>query len=92
MMRQITFKKFECGIQEMVKAADGRYDLVTKPVCTVEASAMAKSDIRKAIVDAGVPCPRGTEVYCTPVGKVQYKFTTEDLLAIAKERAELPLD
>lgn len=92
MMRQITFKKFECGISEMVKADDGRYDLVTRPVCTVEASSMTKSDVRKAIIEAGTPCPRGTEVYCTPVGKVVYKFTTEDLLAIAKERAELPLD
>ena len=91
-MRQITFKKFDCGICEMVKADDGRYDLVTRYVCTVEASSMTKSDVRKAIIEAGVPCPRGTETYAAPVGKVVYKFTTEDLLAIAKERVELPLD
>lgn len=92
MLRQITFKKFDCGICEMVKADDGRYDLVTRPVCTVEASSMSKSDVRKAIIEAGVPCPRGTETYAAPVGKVVYKFTTEDLLSIAKERVELPLD
>ena len=92
MSRQITFFTFECGFQEMRQAEDGRYDLVRVPVCTVEDSSLTKSDIRKAIMDAGVTCPRGTDVYATKVGKVLYKFSTEALKSICDSREELPLD
>ena len=92
MSRQITFFTFECGIQEMRKAEDGRFDLVRVPVCTVEDSSLTKSDIRKAIIDAGYTCPRGTDVYATKVGKVLYRFTTEALKGICESREELPLD
>ena len=92
MSRQITFFKFECGIQKLERAEDGRYDLVRTPVVTVEDSSMTRSDIRKAIIDAGVECPRGTEVYADKVSKVVYKFTTEALKSIAESREELPLD
>lgn len=89
MMRQITFFKFEVGYKGLVKAEDGRYDEVCTPVCEVEASSMTRTDTRAAIKDAGVDCPRGMDVYARKVGKVQYKFTTEDLMGIAKERVEL---
>lgn len=93
MMRQITFYKFECGTKQMVQADDGRYDLVATPICTVESSSMTKGDIRRAIEDAtGAKLARGTEVYARKMGKVVYKFTTEDLMSIVKEREELPLD
>lgn len=90
-MRQITFYKFKCGIQSMEQAADGRYDLVRKDVCEVEDTHLGKTQIRAAIKAAGVDCPRGTEVYAEKVGRVVYKFETEDLLRIAKSREELPL-
>lgn len=92
MSRQITFFKYECGIQRMEQAADGRYDLVRVPVVTVEDSSMTKTEIRKAIIEAGCDCKRGTEVYATKVGKVVYKFTTDALKSIAESREELPLD
>lgn len=91
MSRQITFYKFECGTKEMKEAADGRYDLVSTPLVTVEESSMTNTQIRKAILDAGFSCPRGTDVYAKKVGKVMYKFTTEKLLEIAEERIELPM-
>ena len=92
MSRQITFYKFEVGIQQMVEAEDGRFDLIRKPVATVEDSSMTKTEIRKAIMEAGAECKRGTEVYATKVGRVVYKFTTEALKSIAESREELPLD
>lgn len=92
MTRQITFFKFEVGIQGMKQAEDGRYDLVRTPVCVVEATSMAKSEIRAAILEAGVSCPRGTDVYADKVGKVRYMFETADLMRICKERQELDLD
>lgn len=92
MSRQITFYRFELGIQSMEQAADGRFDLVRKPVCEVEDSSLTKSDIRKAIMAAGVDCPRGCDVYADKVGRVQYKFTTEALKSVAESREELPLD
>lgn len=91
-MRQITFFKFECGISEMVQAADGRFDLVRRPICEVEATSLTKADIRKAIIDAGEECPRGTDVYADKIGKVVYRFETEDLLRICKEREEIPFE
>lgn len=91
MSRQITFYKFEIGIKQMEQAADGRYDLVKTPVTTVEDSSMTNTQIRAAIKAAGVDCPRGSDVYATKVGKVMYKFTTENLLKIADERIELPM-
>lgn len=90
MMRQITFYKFEIGTRGLVKADDGRYDEVEQVICTAEASSMSRSEIRAAIKDAGYTCPRGTDVFARKVGKVQYKFTTDDLLSIAKERVEVP--
>lgn len=92
MSRQITFFKFECGMKSMEKATDGRYDLVETPCVTVEESSMTNTQIRKAIIDAGFDCPRGTSVYAKKVGKVMYKFTTENLLKIADERIELDMD
>lgn len=92
MSRQITFYMYEVGIQQMVEAEDGRFDLIRKPVTTVEDSSMTKTEIRKAIMEAGVECKRGTEVYATKTGKVVYKFTTEALKSIAESREELPLD
>lgn len=92
MSRQITFFKFECGIREFVQQDADTYKLVSRPVCVVEDSSLTKSDIRKAIIDAGFECPRGTDVYAVKVGKVQYKFTTEALKSICESREELPLD
>ncbi len=92
MSRQITFFNFEVGIQQMVEAEDGRFDLVRKPIAIVEDSSMTKTEIRKAIIDAGVECKRGTEVYATKVGRVVYRFTTEALKSIAESREELPID
>ena len=76
MARQITFFKFEVGIQSLQQAEDGRYDLVRIPVGTVEDTSLTKTDIRKFIMDNGVECKRGTEVYAKKVAKVVYKFTT----------------
>lgn len=92
MSRQITFFKFECGIKEMRQAKDGRFDLVKTPCVTVEDSSMTNTQIRKAIIDAGYSCPRGTEVYADKVGKVLYKFSTEKLLEICDERIELSMN
>ena len=92
MARQITFYKFEVGIQSLEKAEDGRYDLVQTPVGTMEATSLTQSDIRKIIAENGVECKRGIEVYSKKVAKVVYKFTTEKLLEIAESCEELPLD
>lgn len=92
MARQITFYKFVVGTQALKKAEDNRYDLVQTPVGEIEATSLTKTDIRKFIMDNGVECKRGTEVYCKKVAKVVYKFTTENLLEIADSREELPLD
>lgn len=94
MTRQITFYKFEVGTKAFEKVeGDGEmYHLVRKPVTVVEATSMGKSEARKAILDAGAECPRGTEVYWSKVGRVVYRFTTEALLAAAESREELPLD
>lgn len=91
MMRQITFYKFEVGIKELVEQGDDMFKLVKKPVTVVEATAMSKGDARKAIIDAGAECPRGTEVYWSKLGRVLYKFETEALLAAATSREELSL-
>lgn len=92
MARQITFYKYEVGIQSLHQAEDGRYDLIHTPVGEIEASSLTKTDIRKFIMDNGVECKRGAEVYSKKVAKVVYKFTTEKLLEIADSREELPLD
>lgn len=92
MARQITFYKFVVGIQALEKAEDGRYDLVQTPIGEIEATSLTKTDIRKFIMDNGIECKRGTEVYSKKVAKVVYKFSTEKLLEIADSREELPLD
>ena len=92
MARQITFYKYEVGIQSLQQAEDGRYDLIQTPVGEIEASSLTKTDIRKFIAASGVECKRGTEVYSKKVAKVVYKFTTEKLVEIADSREELPLD
>ena len=92
-MRQITFYEYEVGVKrfESVEGTD-MYQLACTPVTTVEATSLTKSDVRKAIIEAGVECPRGTEVYWTKKSKVLYRFTTEALLAAAESREVLPLD
>ena len=92
MCRQITFYKYECGKQEMRERPDGLFELVKTPVVTVEDSTMTKTMCRKAIMDSGVECKRGDDVYWTKVGRVRYKFTTEALKSIAMESIELPLE
>lgn len=92
MSRQITFFKFECGIKELRQADDGRFDLIKTPCVTVEDSSLTNTQIRKAIMEAGFACPRGTEVYADKIGKVMYKFSTEKLLEIAEERIELSMN
>jgi hypothetical protein len=92
MARQITFFKFEIGICEMKQAEDGRYDLVKTKLCEVEETSMTKSDIRKAIMDAGFECKRGADVYADKVAKVRYTFTTEALKSICEDCTVLPLD
>ncbi len=92
MLRQITFYKYEVGIQAMKQADDGRYDLVKQPIVELEASSMTKSEMRAAIIEAGYACPRGTDVYADKISRVRYKFTTEALLSIAQEREELELN
>lgn len=92
MARQITFFRYEVGMEELQAAPDGRYDLVRTPICEVEDSSMTKTDIRKAIEATGATCKRGTNVYAKKLGKVVYRFTTEDLKGIAQSREELPLD
>lgn len=93
MMRQITFYEYEVGVKHF-EPVDGTdmYQLAKTPVTTIEATSLTKSDVRKAIIEAGVDCPRGTEVYWTKKGKVLYRFTTEALLAAAESREVLPLD
>lgn len=91
MMRQITFTQYEVGIKHMVERPDGLFELQTVPVATIEATSISKADIRKAIIDAGVECKRGTDVYSKPLAKVRYKFESADLMGIVKEREELPL-
>lgn len=93
MERQITFTKFVVGIKgfEQVEGTD-MYQLVKHPVTEVEATSMCKTDARAAIKDAGVECPRGTDVYWEKAGKVLYRFDTKALLAAATYREELPLD
>lgn len=92
MARQITFYKYEVGIQSLVKAEDGRYDLVRTPVGTMEDTCLTKTDIRKFITANGVECKRGAEVYAKKLAKVVYKFSTEKLLEIVDSREELSLD
>ena len=93
MTRQITFYKFMVGYRTLEQIGDtDTYKLTTHDVCEVEATSLTKSDIRRAIIEAGADCPRGTDVYANKVGKVLYKFTTEKLLAAAESREELPLD
>lgn len=92
MARQITFYKYEVGIQSLQQADDGRYDLIRTPVGTMEGTSLTKTDIRKFIIANGIECKRGAEVYAKKVAKVFYKFTTEKLLEIADSREELPLD
>ena len=93
MTRQITFYKYVVGYRSLEQIADtDTYKLTCHDVCEVEATHLTKSDIRRAIIESGVVCPRGTDVYATRVGKVLYKFTTEKLLAAAESREELPLD
>lgn len=91
MARQITFYKYEVGIQSLQQGEDGRYDLVRTPVGAIEASSLTKTDIRKFIMANGVECKRGVEVYSKKIAKVVYKFTTEKLLEIADSREEIPL-
>ena len=91
-MRQITFYKFEVGVQSMVEQGNDMYRLVKQPITTVEASSMGKADARKALIEAGHDCPRGTDVYWKKLGKVRYYFETEALVAAATKREELPLD
>ena len=92
-MRQITFYDFEVGVKGFEKI-DGTetYQLAKRPITHVEATSMTKSDVRRAIKEAGYECPRGTEVYWTKVSKVVYRFTTDALIAAASSREELPLD
>lgn len=92
MARQITFYKYEVGIQSLEKAEDGRYDLVRTPVGTMEDTSLTKTDIRKFIAANGVECKRGMEVYAKKLVKIVYKFSTEKLLEIADSREELPLE
>lgn len=91
MLRQITFYKFECGVEGFQQREDGLYEKRRTPLVTIEAGSMTRGDIRKAIIESGHECPRGTDVYAAKVGRVQYKFTTEDLMSIAKSREELTL-
>lgn len=94
MQRQITFYTFEVGVKSFEQ--DGQnpdfYRLVRRPVTEVEATAMTKTEARRAIIEAGVECPRGTEVYWSKVGRVRYKFDNQRLLDICDSREELPLD
>ena len=94
MQRQITFYQFEVGVKSFVQSEDNPdfYQLTRRPVTTVEATAMTKTEARRAIIDAGVECPRGTEVYWSKVGRVRYKFDNAKLLEICDSREELPLD
>lgn len=94
MQRQITFYKFEVGVKsfEQDEQNPDFYKLAKRPVCEVEATAMTKTEARRAIIDAGVECPRGTEVYWSKVGRVRYKFDNAKLLEICDSREELPLD
>ena len=92
MARQITFFKYEVGIQSLERADDGRYDLIRTPVGIMEDTSLTKTDIRKFIVSSGVDCKRGTEVYAKKLAKVVYKFSTEKLFEIADSREELPLE
>lgn len=93
MTRQITFYKYVVGYRSLEQIGEtDTYKLTTHDVCEVEATSLTKSDIRRAIIESGVDCPRGTDVYATRVGKVLYKFTTEKLLAAADSREELPFD
>ena len=92
MARQVTFNIYECGITELVQAADGRYDMVSTPICKVEDGFMTDTAVRNAIRDAGYDLKRGVDVYKKCIGKVRYEFTTEDLKSICLNREVLPLD
>ena len=93
MLRQITFYEYEVGVKKFEPVeGTNMFQLAETPVTTIEATALTKSDVRKAIIEAGVECPRGTEVYWTKKSKVLYRFTTEALLAAAESREVLPLD
>lgn len=90
-MRQITFYEFECGTEAFVQAEDGRYDVVRTPITTITDSSVTRSEVRKAIKDAGYDLKRGERVYSTAIYKIVYRFETEDLIAIAKERIVEPI-
>lgn len=92
MARQITFFKYEVGINSLEKGEDGRYDLVHHPVGIMEDTSLTKTDIRKFIIASGVECKRGTEVYAKKIAKVIYKFSSDKLLEIADSCEELPLE
>lgn len=91
MERSVTVYIFEIGVQSMEQAADGRYDLVKKPITTVEATYMGKTEIRKALKEFGVDCPKGTDVYAEKVGAVKYTYDLDVIIANATSREVLDL-
>lgn len=91
MARQLTCFQFEIGTMQMVKAEDGRYDMVKTPICVVEDTSLTKTAARAALREEGFETPRNLEIYWEKIGRVQYRFSTEALKSIAEERVELPL-
>lgn len=91
MMRQLTLYKFEVGTKKMVERPDGLFEKREEVATTVEATSLSKTEIRAAIIAAGVECPRGTDVFANKVGRILLKFENEDLMSIVKEREELSL-
>lgn len=91
MMRQLTMFKFEVGTKKMVERPDGLFEKREEVCATVEATSLTKTEIRAAILAAGVPCPRGTDVFANKVSRVLLKFDNDDLMSIVKEREEMPL-
>lgn len=92
MARQITFNIYELGFIGLVQAEDGRYDMVSTPVCNVEEGSMTDTDVRNAIRESGYEVKRGVNVYKKIIGKVRYEFTTEALKTICINREVIPLD
>lgn len=88
MKRQVTFTVYEVGIRALVKAEDGRYDMVDTPVAKVEEGHMTDTMARKAIAEAGYMVKRGTNVYWKPLVKRRYFYTTEQLKSICTDFVE----
>ena len=91
-MRQITFNRYEIGIESMQYVEGNDYRLVREPKCEVMETSMTKGDARRVLRDSGIDVARGTQVYWSIVGRVRCYYELEKLMTIIDHSEELPLE